>query len=179
MLIEGRRLILGQGYTATAVDAICDAASVTKGAFFHHFASKDEFASQVLAFTWAPVPEMHDDLDPALPPAERLTRHIIFMAEWIAESGRLMPLLAQELGSSNSDIRSQVGGYFAAWMGYLDDLLDAAGEKAPADVDLIGLKQFIVATTEGIPVVRNQFGPESLGNVAAQLVAAVEAALSS
>jgi TetR/AcrR family transcriptional repressor of nem operon len=34
-------LVRKQGFTATTVDEVCAAAGVTKGAFFHHFASKD------------------------------------------------------------------------------------------------------------------------------------------
>ncbi len=34
-------LILRQGFTATSVGQICEAAGVTKGSFFHHFESKD------------------------------------------------------------------------------------------------------------------------------------------
>jgi len=36
--------IRAKGYTATTVDDICEAASVTKGAFFHHFKSKEDLA---------------------------------------------------------------------------------------------------------------------------------------
>jgi TetR/AcrR family transcriptional regulator, transcriptional repressor for nem operon len=36
--------IRAKGYTATTVDDICEAAGVTKGAFFHHFKSKEELA---------------------------------------------------------------------------------------------------------------------------------------
>jgi len=36
--------IRAKGYTATTVDDICDAAGVTKGAFFHHFKSKEDLA---------------------------------------------------------------------------------------------------------------------------------------
>ena len=35
-------LVRKQGWSATSVDELCAAAGVTKGAFFHHFASKDE-----------------------------------------------------------------------------------------------------------------------------------------
>lgn len=37
-------MIRAQGYSATSVDELCAAAGVTKGAFFHHFKSKDELA---------------------------------------------------------------------------------------------------------------------------------------
>jgi TetR/AcrR family transcriptional repressor of nem operon len=33
-----------KGYNATTVDDICAAASVTKGAFFHYFKSKEDIA---------------------------------------------------------------------------------------------------------------------------------------
>lgn len=35
-------VIRAKGYSATTVDELCTAAGVTKGAFFHHFRSKDE-----------------------------------------------------------------------------------------------------------------------------------------
>jgi TetR/AcrR family transcriptional repressor of nem operon len=35
-------LVRKHGWSATSVDQLCTAADVTKGAFFHHFASKDE-----------------------------------------------------------------------------------------------------------------------------------------
>lgn len=37
-------VIRTKGYSATSVDELCTAAGVTKGAFFHHFKSKDELA---------------------------------------------------------------------------------------------------------------------------------------
>jgi TetR/AcrR family transcriptional repressor of nem operon len=36
--------IRAHGYAATSVDDLCEAAGVTKGSFFHHFASKEDLA---------------------------------------------------------------------------------------------------------------------------------------
>jgi TetR/AcrR family transcriptional regulator, transcriptional repressor for nem operon len=39
-----RNLMLAQGYPVTSVDDIIEAAGVSKGSFYHHFASKEELA---------------------------------------------------------------------------------------------------------------------------------------
>ncbi len=38
------QVIRAKGYVATTVDDVCAAAGLTKGSFFHHFASKEELA---------------------------------------------------------------------------------------------------------------------------------------
>jgi TetR/AcrR family transcriptional repressor of nem operon len=43
-------LIRQRGYAATSVADICQAAKITKGAFFHHFASKDDMGVAVAAY---------------------------------------------------------------------------------------------------------------------------------
>ena len=42
LLAAALAVIRTKGYSATTVDELCAAAGVTKGAFFHHFRSKDE-----------------------------------------------------------------------------------------------------------------------------------------
>src|SRR5260370_35322545 len=37
-------VIRAKGYSATTVDDLCQTAGVTKGAFFHHFKSKEDLA---------------------------------------------------------------------------------------------------------------------------------------
>ena len=63
-------VIRAKGYSATSVDELCHAAGVTKGAFFHHFRSKDELAVAAAAYwsettgaLFAAAP-YHDHADP-------------------------------------------------------------------------------------------------------------------
>ena len=44
LLDSAQALILDQGFSATSVDSVVARAGITKGAFFHHFASKSELA---------------------------------------------------------------------------------------------------------------------------------------
>lgn len=52
ILVEAVRIVREKGFAATSVEELCRAAGVTKGAFFHHFASK-EALGVALAGYWS------------------------------------------------------------------------------------------------------------------------------
>jgi len=54
LLDASLRIIREKGYAATSVDELCAAAGVTKGAFFHHFRSKEALAVAAAAH-WSAV----------------------------------------------------------------------------------------------------------------------------
>jgi TetR/AcrR family transcriptional repressor of nem operon len=75
LLEAGVKLIREQGFSATSVDELCRTAGVTKGAFFHHFVSKealgvalaDYWSSSTGAFfDGAPYHQHEDPLDRVL-----------------------------------------------------------------------------------------------------------------
>jgi TetR/AcrR family transcriptional repressor of nem operon len=75
LLDAALRVIRERGYSATTVDDLCRAAGVTKGAFFHHFASKEDLAVAAAAhfsamadglFASAPYRSAADPLDRVL-----------------------------------------------------------------------------------------------------------------
>ena len=72
LLDAAMQVIRAQGYSATTVDDICRAAGLTKGAFFHHFKSKEDLAVAAAAhfsamaerlFAQAPYRALADPLD--------------------------------------------------------------------------------------------------------------------
>ncbi len=72
LLDAAMQVIRAQGYSATTVDDICRAARLTKGAFFHHFESKEDLAVAAAAhfsqmaetlFAAAPYRKLADPLD--------------------------------------------------------------------------------------------------------------------
>jgi len=72
LLEAGVRLIRKQGYSATSVGELCAEAGVTKGAFFHHFESKEALGAELARywsrstsgfFTDAPFRQIEDPLE--------------------------------------------------------------------------------------------------------------------
>ena len=75
-------LVRKHGWTATSVDQICAAAGVTKGAFFHHFATKEELgvaAAQRWSEVTGPV-FANADYQQLTDPLERIFGYLDFRA---------------------------------------------------------------------------------------------------
>jgi TetR/AcrR family transcriptional repressor of nem operon len=105
-------LIREKGYASTSVDALCSEAGVTKGAFFHHFESKDALAvaaanhwSEITAsfFETAPYHKHTDPLDRVLGYLD--FRKAILKGE-IAEFTCLIGTMVQETYGTHPDIRA-------------------------------------------------------------------------
>jgi TetR/AcrR family transcriptional regulator, transcriptional repressor for nem operon len=126
LLDAAHTLVRRQGWSATSVDDLCAAAGVTKGAFFHHFASKDELGvaaarhwGEVTGPLFASAP-YHRHADPL----ERIQGYLDFRAT-IAQG----PLEAftcfvgttvQEVFASSNPIRAACGETIARHAGLLE-----------------------------------------------------------
>ncbi|GLQ08976.1 TetR family transcriptional regulator [Devosia yakushimensis] len=115
LLEAARDIIRAKGFAATSVDDLCVAADVTKGAFFHHFGSKDALGVAAADF-WtetntgffgaAPYHEPADALERVL--AYVAFRKAIIMGE-LAEFTCLVGTMAQEVYATSPAIRDACG----------------------------------------------------------------------
>lgn len=100
-----------KGYAATTVDDLCESAGVTKGAFFHHFKSKEDMAVAAAQhwsdvtnglFAEAPYQKISDPLDRLLGYID--FRKTILQGE-VAEFTCLVGTMVQEVHDSSPAIR--------------------------------------------------------------------------
>jgi TetR/AcrR family transcriptional repressor of nem operon len=111
LLQAAQDVIRAKGFAATSVDDLCRAAGVTKGAFFHHFASK-EALGVAAAEHWAETTTAFFAAAPYHAPADPLDRVLAYIAfrkaivsDDITESSCLVGTMAQEVHDSAPAIR--------------------------------------------------------------------------
>jgi TetR/AcrR family transcriptional regulator, transcriptional repressor for nem operon len=133
-------VIRTKGYAATTVDDLCAAAGVTKGAFFHHFKTKDDLAIAAVNH-WR---ETTDALFAAAPyhnhpdPLARVLAYIEFrktlLQGEVAEFTCLIGTIVQEAYDTNPDIRhacdATISGHAA---NLVSDIAEAKGAHGIKD----------------------------------------------
>ena len=169
MLRAALKLVRAQGYSATSVDELCAAAGVTKGAFFHHFTSKEALAVAAADF-WS---ETTGELFAGAPyhnhanPLDRVLGYIDFRAGLLSGPPEaftcLVGTMVQEAFGSSPAIRraceASICGHAARLEADIGEAMDRYGVTgfSPASLALhtqaVLQGAFILAKARGGPEV--------------------------
>jgi len=145
------------GFQAASLHRILRQAGVTKGALYHHFASKQALGYAVVDELIAP--DMHrlwlEPLVDADDPVERFKRVLTDISAQMTatdiELGCPLNNLAQEMAPVDEGFRQRIQHLFDAWRRGIAEALtrgQAAG-NVRGDIDVEATAIFIVATLEG------------------------------
>jgi TetR/AcrR family transcriptional repressor of nem operon len=155
-LIEaGTDLMRRSGYVATSVEEICTAAGLTKGAFFHHFPSKEALAEACLHNWQGQMATLHRSAayQSLADPVEKVLASIDFMAELFANPGVQKSCLAgttvQEVSETNPVLREAAHACFAKGEAYFQSLLDAACRERNMKLETASLAELWMSTIQG------------------------------
>lgn len=148
--------MLAKGYPATRVDEICAEAGVTKGSFYHHFASKEEladvlidryFASVAQAFT----PERGAQVEPTARLLEFLDNAVKVTRGDLLKQGCLLGSFSLDLSETHPDMRAKLDSRFAALAKGVEPLIrQALKQRDPSlSVSAPALARQFVAVLQG------------------------------
>lgn len=150
-------VIRAKGYAATTVDDICQQAELTKGSFFHHFKSKDEWALGAIEH-WNAVTGPIFETAPYRTAADPLTRVMGYIAlragmleRDVPDFTCLLGTLVQEVHATHPQIRAACDAGMSAHTDPLIEDIEAAkalyAPAAPWSAESLGY--YIQAVLQG------------------------------
>jgi TetR/AcrR family transcriptional repressor of nem operon len=161
ILNAAQGLILDRGYVGMTVDHVLDKVGITKGAFFHHFKTKDDLARALLARyaehdervyreTRERAEKLSDD------PLQQVLLFVglfqeMFDALTEPYPGCLFASYVYELQQFDEDTRALIGSSFTKWRELLKEKFEAVARKYPPrlEVDAASLADAFTVVLEG------------------------------
>jgi TetR/AcrR family transcriptional regulator, transcriptional repressor for nem operon len=152
-------LIRRKGFVATRIEDVCDLAGVTKGAFFHHFKTKEHLAEgclvawgQALADTLKKAP-----FQKAATPKKRALGSMEFFIKVFDDPNTLKSCLVgttiQETSETHLQLREASHQCFTRLKDFFKTMLDEACDQRKPRVDTASLADLWISAIQGSLIV--------------------------
>jgi len=126
-MLTAASLISTHGCAGTSIQDIITAAGLTKGAFYHHFKSKNALCIELIETAAQQYRQLAQSLDPALSPLEKLIQYISTLQQ-LNSAGKwtnckLLTKLSSELTAANPDLEKKLSSFWQWYISFFEDLL--------------------------------------------------------
>ena len=157
LLATGLRLLHAQGFHASGVQDIVQAADVPKGTFYTHFESKEQFGAEVLGRYWEQRATRTTAIlsDESRTPLERLkawlTSKITDREAGKSHVGCMIGNFSAELAVDSRLVRDRLSSIFAAWTKLLATTIQEAVDAGEISTALPSetIAAFLIDAFEG------------------------------
>ena len=157
IVAKGAAFIAANGFTASGVGEITQAAGVPKGSFYNHFSSKEAFGLEILERYYAQAAENASAAlgDEGLRPIDRLKAYIEMMTAHLGvcdwSHGCLMGNFVLEAGCGSEAIRERLTSMFGDWSARIAACISEAQKagEISRETDPAMLADFMINAWEG------------------------------
>jgi TetR/AcrR family transcriptional repressor of nem operon len=161
-------MVRRRGYNATAVDDICKSAGITKGAFFHHFPTKEALVEACLGEWDRRLAEMEAGagFQKLRSPRKRAAGFMEFVSKIFRDPKILkscpVGTTVQEAAESHPNLRSAAHTCFTNAGARFQALLDDAATGSRKKIDTASLAALWMATLQGSLLLYKATGDEHM-----------------
>ena len=154
LLSAMRTVALSKGFPASTVDEVCAVAGVSKGSFYHHFASKEEICLASLDSYFDDILVALSATDLATGCAETDLRNFIANAKEVGagqflKEGCLLGSAAFVLADRQPEVQQRLDTIFGALRDLVADLIDKAAKQRGVNIASRALGNQFLAVLEG------------------------------
>jgi len=154
---KGAELIHAQGFNATGLQQILQAANIPKGSFYFYFKSKEDFGLEIIDYFNAIISSIFTRYlsDKNMPPLRRLEELFECFESIFQRSGYTLgcPIgnLSLELADTNERLRARLEDVIKARIAQIESCLKEAkvNKSLPADLNAADTAHFIFHGFEG------------------------------
>ena len=188
ILDAAERLVIENGFAATSLDTVLQEAGTSKGAFFHHFDSKNALARALTErYVAGDIGQLHNALNATASVADPAERVVAFV-RWFedgadeimsAQSSCLYVAVLTERQMVTNGTADLITHAVEEWRGEIASLLSAAADSRDVDLgDVDALADHVFVTFEGAFLLCRTTGkPEHMRSQLGVLRRLLEAAL--